>query len=180
MAPEAGLKTAWAKHLDPEQPLPEYPRPQLRRARWQNLNGRWEFAIRDGAAPRPADFEASIVVPFAVESALSGIMRAVQPEQRIWYRREFRAPELADDDQLRLHFGAVDWEAEVWLNGRPLGTHRGGYDPFHFDIGDALAPGELQELVVAVRDPTNRGPQPIGKQTLEPGGICYTAVTGIW
>ncbi len=180
MSPNTALRTAWAEDLDPEQPLPEYPRPQLRRKRWQNLNGRWEFAIRDGDAPQPTSFETRIVVPFAVESALGGVARAVQPEERVWYRREFRAPELAEDEQLLLHFGAVDWEAEVWLNGRRLGSHCGGYDPFHFDLSDALAPGEVQELVVGVRDPTNRGPQPIGKQTLEPGGICYTAVTGIW
>ena len=178
--PTNPLRSRWAAAVDPDRPLPEYPRPQLRRERWQNLNGRWQLAMADRDAPRPEVFDHTIVVPFAVESELGGVTRAVRPEQRVWYRRQFQPPSLAADERLLLHFGAVDWESEIRVNDRHVGRHRGGFDPFSFDITDALEGSGEQELVVAVWDPTDAGPQPVGKQSLEPALIQYTAVTGIW
>ena len=174
------LRTRWAADVDPAKVLPEYPRPQLRRERWMNLNGAWEYAIADSGAGRPAAFDGTILVPFSAESQLSGVTRAVSPTQRLWYRRTFEVGRRVAGERWLLHFGAVDWEARVWVNGRLIGTHRGGYDPFSFDITDALVPGGPQEIVVAVWDPTDQGQQPRGKQVLGPHGIMYTAVTGIW
>lgn len=173
------LRTRWATEVTPTHVLPEYPRPQMVRAAWTSLNGSWDYAIIARGAIRPSAWDGKILVPFAVESQLSGVQRAVSPTQQLWYRRTFAAPALPRGGRLLLHFGAVDWQATVWLNGTRLGMHRGGYDPFSFDVTDALRPGE-QELVVAVWDPTDTGPQPRGKQVLKPNGIWYTAVTGIW
>ena len=176
-----GLETRWTgEAASAAVPLPEYPRPQLRRERWTNLNGRWELAVSDRTAKRPDSFPERILVPFPVESALSGVRRAVTPEERVWYRRTFQPPALGSGERLLLHFGAVDWEATVWVNGVELGTHRGGYDAFAFDVTDALRAGADQEVVVSVWDPTDEGEQPRGKQVLRPRSIWYTAVTGIW
>ena len=173
------LRTRWAATVDPAHVLPEYPRPQMSRTAWVNLNGRWDYAITALTAPRPSIWDGKILVPFAVESQLSGVQRAVSPTQQLWYRRSFERPTLLQGGRLLLHFGAVDWQATIWLNGTMVGVHRGGYDPFTLDVTDALRPGS-QELVVAVWDPTDSGPQPRGKQVLKPEGIWYTAVTGIW
>ncbi len=178
--PATRLHTRWAKDVTPERVLPEYPRPQMVRPRWQNLNGSWELAIAPRMDPRPAAFPQQILVPFPIQSQLSGVAAAVGDDQRAWYRRVFRAPRLARGERLLLHFGAVDWETEVSVNGTSVGTHSGGYDPFTFDITTALKPAPEQELVVSVWDPTDRGPQPRGKQVTEPKSIWYTAVTGIW
>ena len=178
--PTPTLVTRWARDVAPGAVLPEYPRPQMARSAWQSLNGRWDYAIvaKDAAAPDRWDGE--ILVPFPVESQLSGVRRAIAPSQRLWYHRAFRAPRPQPGGRLLLHFGAVDWDATVFVNGRPVGEHHGGYDPFTFDITDALAgPGD-QQLVVGVWDPTDSGPQPRGKQVLKPHGIMYTAVTDIW
>jgi beta-galactosidase/beta-glucuronidase len=174
------LTTPWTSQVDPANPRPEHPRPQLTRRQWVNLNGLWDYAIVPRDAPRPAQFEGKILAPFAVESALSGVKRPVTPEQRLWYRRTFTPPRLEKGGRLLLHFEAVDWRAEVFVNGRQAGIHEGGYDPFSFDITPALKGAGPQELVVAVWDPTSQGNQPRGKQVLEPKGIWYTAVTGIW
>lgn len=175
------LKTRWAKDVDPKRPLPEYPRPQMAREGWQNLNGLWDYAILPKDSPRPEKFDGQILVPFPVESALSGVMKRVGPDQRLWYRLKFQ-PSLNCTAQERrlLHFGAVDWETKVWLNGREIGEHRGGYDPFTFDITDAVSGKGEQELVVSVWDPSDAGPQPRGKQVNKPHGIYYTPATGIW
>jgi hypothetical protein len=179
--PATHLKTKWAADMKPDNPLPEYPRPQLARKQWVNLNGPWTYAIVDAAAPRPASFDKRIVVPFPVESQLSGAGEWVAPNQRLWYRRTFATPPVANGQRLLLNFGAVDWEAEVFVNGTRVGAHTGGYDPFTFDITGALKRDVAeQELVVAVRDPTDEGQQPRGKQVRRPRSIFYTEVTGIW
>jgi hypothetical protein len=178
--PSTRLQTRWASQVTPNRVLPEYPRPQMARKQWTNLNGSWNYAITAKDAPRPASFGGRIVVPFAVESQLSGVGAWVSPEQTLWYRRTFVAPRPAGY-RLLLNFGAVDWEAIVYVNGTSARVHRGGFDPFTIDITDHLMPGNVeQELVVAVRDPTDAGEQPRGKQVRRPRGIWYTAVTGIW
>lgn len=174
------LSTPWTEDVDKQAPLPEYPRPQLRRDRWQNLNGLWDYTVTPREAPAPVHYDGSIVVPFAIESRLSGVQRKLLPDDRLWYRRLFEAPPLNSNERLILHFGAVDWEAEVWLNGARIGVHQGGFDPFSFDVTEAVIEGNAQELVVAVWDPTNTGPGAVGKQHLVPHGIRYTAVSGIW
>jgi len=179
-AAQGRLTTRWAKDVSPQNAHPEYPRPQMVRKGWRNLNGLWEYAIRPRSEERPAAFDGQILVPYPVESALSGVMRPVSPDQRLWYRRTFELPSAWEGKRILLHFGAVDWEATVWVNGRKAGEHRGGYDPFAIDITEAVKPIQAQEIVVAVFDPTNTGTQPRGKQVLKPGGIWYTATTGIW
>src|SRR5713226_7307506 len=173
------LATKWAKDVVPDKVHPEYPRPQMVRKDWQNLNGLWQLAFAKEGEPAPfgKDLPERILVPFPVESALSGVMKRAE---RLWYRRSFTVPKGWHGMGVLLHFGAVDWEATIWLNGTKLGQHRGGYDAFSFDITDALNPGGDQELIVGVWDPTDRGTQPRGKQVNKPQGIYYTPTTGIW
>ncbi|MCG6986892.1 MAG: hypothetical protein LJF06_01710 [Gemmatimonadetes bacterium] len=178
-APASHLVTRWAADVDTAHPLPEYPRPQMVRPDWTSLNGWWDYAVRDSAASRPDTWDGRILVPFPIESQLSHVTRKVAPDQRLWYHRTFRASQ-PPGGRLLLHFGAVDFDAVVYVNGRRVGEHRGGYDPFTFDITDALAPGAVQDLVVSVWDPTDAGQQPRGKQVRRPHGIWYTSVTGIW
>jgi hypothetical protein len=215
------LMTEWAAKVSPDAPLPEYPRPMLRRGEWLNLNGLWDYAITpatdaDAASQRdanfafpaagaplpvdaPAAFAGKILVPFCVESALSGVGRTVGPERVLWERREFALPAAWAGRRVLLHFGAVDWKAEVWLDGKFVGGHLGGHTPFSLDITGALEGGDVtggdansvtgggaagaprtHTLLVRVWDPTDAGWQPRGKQTRRPGGIMYSAVTGIW
>ena len=173
------LATRWTKDVNPENAWPAYPRPQLEREQWQTLNGLWDYAILPLEKEKPDTFDGKILVPYPVESALSGVMKKVSPEQQLWYRTVFSLPEAWDNKRVLLHFEAVDWETEAWLNGQPAGKHRGGYDPFSFDITSQLRAGD-NELLLRVWDPTDKGWQPVGKQVLEPGGIFYTSVTGIW
>jgi hypothetical protein len=178
--PAAGpLMTRWARDVSPERVHPEYPRPQLVRKNWMNLNGLWQlaFAKKDETPPLGKDLPERILVPFPVESALSGVMKRAD---RLWYRRTFTVPSAWSGRRVLLHFGAVDWETRVWLNGKNLGEHRGGYDPFQFDVTPALKGSGPQELVVGVWDPTDGGTQPRGKQVNRPSGIYYTPTTGIW
>ncbi|WP_206108242.1 glycoside hydrolase family 2 protein [Paludisphaera soli] len=178
---QAALKTRWADQVDPATVHSEYPRPQLVRERWVNLNGLWDHAVRPSAEARPEAFDGPILVPFPIESALSGVKKAVKPDETLWYRRTFDLQEPAAGTRFLLHFGAVDWAATVTVNGKEVGSHKGGFDPFTFDVTDALDfSKEAQEVVVAVTDPTDTGSQPRGKQVLKPEGIWYTAVTGIW
>jgi beta-galactosidase/beta-glucuronidase len=180
---EGPLLTRWAKDVSPENIHPEYPRPQMRRKKWLNLNGLWEYAIRGKNASKPATGDGQILVPFPVESALSGVTRRVGQRNRLWYRRTFEIPEEwsgASQQRILLHFGAVDWETTVWVNGKQVGSHRGGYDPFTFDITDAINKRGTQDIVVAVWDPADAGTQPRGKQVCNPDGIWYTPTTGIW
>ena len=169
--PAAGpLKTRWAKDVSPTNALPEYPRPQMVRKDWLNLNGLWDIKLGDGT-------ESKILVPFAIQSALSGVMKHAD---RVTYRRSFEIPKGWSGQKVLLHFGAVDWESTVFVNGKKIGVHRGGYDAFSFDITDALKGEGAQEITVDVFDPTDLGGQPRGKQKLKPGSIMYTATTGIW
>jgi hypothetical protein len=174
------LTTPWTDQVTPEKVHPEYPRPQMVRKDWTNLNGLWDYAIRPRGEAAPAEWNEKILVPFPIESALSGVMKKVGVENRLWYRRTFGAAKPADGGRLLLHFGAVDWRCEVWINGRSAGGRQGGYDRFSLDITDFLLPQDEQEIVVAVWDPSDRGYQPRGKQVTEPRGIWYTSVTGIW
>jgi len=172
--------TRWAKDVSPGNVLPDYPRPQMVRNEWLNLNGLWEYAIAaDGQGP-PDRFDGRILVPFAVESALSGVGQALLPAQRLWYRRTFDLPSAWRGLKTLLHFGAVDYEATVWVNGHPVGTHCGGYTPFSFDITNQVHEGTENEILVSVWDPTDTGDQERGKQVLRPNTIWYTAVSGIW
>jgi len=172
--------TRWAKQVSPDNVHVEYPRPQMVRKNWWNLNGLWEYAIQPKDEPQPKNFDGQILVPFPAESALSGVMKPVGEENRLWYRRTFEIPRKWVNQSVLLHFGAVDWDTTVWINGKKVGSHRGGYDPFTFDITDALNDAGKQEIILSVWDPTNTGYQPRGKQVKKPGGIWYTAVTGIW
>lgn len=174
------ITTEWAAEVDPSAPLPEYPRPQMARENWVNLNGRWDYSIEAAGTTAPAEYDGKILVPFAVESALSGVGKRVGKDNNLWYRTSFTVPRSMRRQEVLLHFGAVDWHAEVFVNGEKAGEHKGGYDPFTFNITSLLDGRGEQELVVKVWDPTNDGPQPRGKQVKDPEGIWYTPVTGIW
>jgi len=175
------LMTRWAKDVSPDRAHPEYPRPQMVRKEWKNLNGLWQYAVAEtlDAPPAGKDLADRILVPFPIASSLSGVGKRAQ---RLWYRRTFTVEDswTAGGGRVWLHFGAVDWEASVYVNGKKLGSHRGGYDAFSFDVTDALKAGQANELLVGVFDPTDKGPQARGKQVSNPRGIWYTPTTGIW
>jgi hypothetical protein len=174
------IMTKWAKNLTPDNVHSEYPRPQMIRKDWLNLNGLWEYAITTKDASQPDTFDGHILVPFAAESALSGVMKDVGPDKCLWYKRTFDVPKKWNKKRTLLNFGAIDWQATVWLNGKELGTHKGGYDPFTFEITDALKDNNPHQIVIKVWDPIDKGYQPRGKQVANPHGIWYTSVTGIW
>jgi len=174
------IKTAWAEKVDPLNPLPEYPRPQMVRSEWKNLNGLWEYAITPQSGTLPGTFQGKILVPFAVESALSGVNKPVGPDNALWYRTRFTIPSTFKKKNIILHFGAVDWLSAIYINGVKAGTHQGGYDPFWFNITELIKGNGPQTLELKVTDPVDKGPQPRGKQVLNPSGIWYTSVTGIW
>jgi len=176
---EAPLMTKWAEKVNPDAPLPEYPRPQMVRDEWMNLNGIWEYKSgnENDAVPAGESLSGKILVPYPVESALSGVM---EHHERLWYRKLFEVPSDWSGKRVLLHFGAIDWESEIYINGTSLGIHKGGYDPFYFDITPYLTGSGEQELIVRVYDPTNSYGQARGKQTLLPGGIMYTCTSGIW
>ncbi|WP_455499149.1 sugar-binding domain-containing protein [Coprobacter sp.] len=176
---QAPIMTKWAKEININSPHPEYPRPQMERSMWTNLNGVWEFQRSAGTNEKPPfgkKLDEKILVPFPVESALSGIMEQLN---RFWYRRTFKIPSDWDGKKILLHFGAVDYEAEVFVNGKKIGLHKGGYLPFNFDITDVVK-NEENELLVRVYDPTDKGGQPRGKQDSIQKGIMYTPTSGIW
>lgn len=160
--------------------LPEYPRPIMERNEWKNLNGLWEYAITDLGGNVPAHFDGQILVPFAVESSLSGVGQRVGAKKELWYSRSFEVPVAWKNKNVLLHFGAVDWKADIWVNDVKVGSHTGGFTPFSFDITAALSGKGNNKLVVKVWDPTDEGYQPRGKQVNNPEGIWYTPVTGIW
>lgn len=174
------IKTQWAEQVNPKSVLPEYPRPLMERSEWQNLNGEWEYAIKPIGEVEPASFDGNILVPFAVESSLSGVQKEVGEKNELWYKRSFTVPAKWKGKDVMLNFGAVDWKAEVFVNDVLVGSHKGGYTPFSFNITPFLKGSGAQKLVVRVWDPSDKGYQPIGKQTSNPQGIWYTSVTGIW
>lgn len=172
------LKTRWASEITPENVWQEYPRPQMYRLYWENLNGLWDYAIRPKGENNIGEFDGKILVPFCVESSLSGVQKYVGKDKELWYQREFDYT-LYGKEHLLLHFGAVDWECDVWVNDIKVGSHTGGYTPFTFDITQAVKK-KGNVLKVRVWDPTDQGEQPCGKQHVKPHGIWYTPVTGIW
>lgn len=174
------IMTSWGENLDPEKVWQEYPRPQMVRADWMNLNGLWDYAIQAKAEPRPKKFQGSILVPFCVESALSGVGKSLMPDERLWYRRSFSLPADWKGRQVILNFEAVDWSAVVYVNGAWVGAHKGAYDRFSFDITPYLKDKGAQEVVVAVDDPSSFESQARGKQQMPQQGIWYTPVSGIW
>lgn len=174
------IKTKWAEQINPQNVLPEYPRPQLERTDWVNLNGEWEYAIKPKGEVEPNSFDGNILVPFAVESSLSGVQKEVGENNELWYKRSFAVPANWKNKDVVLNFGAVDWKADVFVNDILIGSHQGGFTPFSFNITPYLTGKSNQKLVVRVGDPSDRGYQPRGKQTSNPEGIWYTPVTGIW
>ena len=173
------IKTKWAQEIDVDNVLPEYPRPIMERQDWMNLNGLWSYAVQPCGKASPASFDGQILVPFAIESSLSGVGRTLGAENELWYQRDFSVPGKWSGKRVLLHFGAVDWKADVWVNGIKVGTHTGGFAPFSFDITAALQKGS-NRLTVKVWDPTDKSYQPRGKQVSSPEGIWYTPVSGIW
>lgn len=175
------IKTTWAEQVNPQQVLPEYPRPIMERADWQNLNGEWDYAIRPKGEVEPATFDGKILVPFAVESSLSGVQQLVGEQNELWYKRTFQVPATWKGKEILLHFGAVDWQADVFVDDVLIGSHVGGYTPFSLNVTPYLsAKSTTHKLVVRVWDPSDKGYQPRGKQVSNPEGIWYTPVTGIW
>lgn len=174
------IASPWGEKVDPKQPLPEYPRPQLvRDNNWKNLNGLWNYAItKKENTAIPTTWDGKILVPFAIESSLSGVGKTVGEENYLWYHTTIDIGKLKNT--ILLHFGAVDWRTDVYVNGTLAGTHEGGFNPFSFDITSFLKKGTKQEIALRVWDPSDKGPQPRGKQVVKPSGIWYTPVTGIW
>ncbi|WP_462342117.1 glycoside hydrolase family 2 protein [Phocaeicola plebeius] len=176
---EGRISTQWSEQVNPDNVLPEYPRPIMERTEWKNLNGLWDYAIIEKGKHTPSVFDGKILVPFAVESSLSGVGKTVGAEKELVYRRSFDVPSSWKGKRVLLHFGAVDWKTDVWVNDVTVGSHTGGFTPFSFDITEALQ-RKNNTLLVKVWDPTDKGYQPRGKQVSRPEGIWYTPVTGIW
>ena len=173
------IMTDWASQVSPDNALPEYPRPMMVRSDWQNLNGLWQYAITPKGEKAPKNYDGDILVPFCIESALSGVQKEVGADNALWYSKSFSVPSKWKNGRVLLHFGAVDWMTDVWVNGVKVGSHTGGYAPFTFDITQALQSKD-NEIVMRVWDPTDVSYIPRGKQVRKPSGIWYTSVTGIW
>ncbi len=176
---KGNIETRWAKDVDSENALPEYPRPNMVRSNWKNLNGLWKYALTS-IGNKPKKYQGNILVPYPIESSLSGVHQMVNESEELWYKRSFVIPKEWEGKNILLHFEAVDWKTTVWVNGEKLGEHNGGYDPFSYDITYALKGEQDQEIIISVWDPTDKGSQPCGKQVQNPEGIFYTPVSGIW
>jgi len=174
------IKTTWSENIDPNNILQEYPRPILVRKKWKNLNGLWNYSITGKGQSKPKSYDGKILVPFAIESSLSGVQKRINEDNELWYHHTFNVPRSWRKKQIILHFGAVDWESELWINDQKVGSHYGGYDPFAFNITPYLKKGKFQKLELKVWDPTDDGFQPRGKQIKSPRGIWYSPVSGIW
>ena len=174
------IMTPWAADVNPQKPWDVYPRPIMERSAWENLNGLWQYAIVPQSASCPSDWQGEILVPFAVESSLSGVGKKMKNDEALWYQRSFTVPSAWKGKDVMLNFDAVDWACDVWVNGVKVGSHKGGYTPFSLNITPALNVKGANELTVRVTDPTDAGYQPRGKQVNRPEGIWYTSVTGIW
>lgn len=179
--PEKGLlMTRWSADVEPGKTWTEYPRPQMERGNWVNLNGLWDYAITDTASDVPAHWDGKILVPYPIESALSGVMKRVSAAEKIWYQRILKVPAQLRSKRVLLNFEAVDWETHVFIDGEEVGMHQGGYDPFSVDITSHIKPGIRHKLTLSVWDPSTEGYQPVGKQFTKTGGIWYTPSSGIW
>ena len=174
------IKTKWGENINPNNVLQEYPRPILVRNDWKNLNGLWDYTITSKGENKPENYDGEILVPFPIESSLSGVRKRISKEQELWYHKNFQIPKKWKSKEIIIHFGAVDWESELWINDINVGLHKGGYDPFSFNITPYLRKGKNQKLELRVWDPTDDGFQPRGKQIKNPKGIWYTPVSGIW
>ena len=173
------IKTKWGNNLKPENVWQEYPRPQLERKDWLNLNGIWHYSITDIGSKKPEKFDQNILVPFCLESSLSGVMKPLNETQILWYYKEFEIPKKWKDKNIIIHFNAVDWKSELYINDDKIGEHYGGYSEFNFDITKNLKTGK-NKIILKVWDPSDTGYQPIGKQCLDPKVIWYTSISGIW
>ena len=173
------IKTKWGINLNPDKVWQEYPRPQLQRKDWLNLNGFWYYSITDINSPKPEVFDKKILVPFCLESSLSGVMKNINEKQIIWYSKEFEVPEKWKDKNIIIHFNAVDWKCELYINKTIIGSHSGGYSEFKFDITKYLKE-DKNEIILKVWDPSDLGYQPVGKQSSNPNSIWYTSISGIW
>ena len=173
------IKTKFANKVNPLNPLPEYPRPTLIRGAWQNLNGLWDYAITGITDKEPAAYQGKILVPFPLESSMSGVMKAFTPTDVLWYKTSFNSS-LSSNERLILHFGAVDYESHVFINGHLVGDHKGGYNRFSFDITNNIIPNKTNTLVVKVIDKTTVGAQPSGKQNLKPAGSSTIYCSSIY
>ncbi|MBW8685573.1 sugar-binding domain-containing protein [Chitinophaga rhizophila] len=173
------IESRWSKDVVPDAPLSDYPRPQLQRPNWESLNGLWDCSIVDDHESVPSAFLDKILVPYPIESSLSGVKKTLMPYQAIWYRKSFKTPFQLNGRKLLLHFGAVDYQATVYLNGKEIGQHSGGYTSFTFDLTKFLRK-DSNEILVKVIDPTDQGSGPHGKQVIRPGEIYYTSSSGIW
>ena len=173
------IKTKWGKNLDPNKVWQEYPRPQLERKQWLNLNGIWSYSITDVNSQKPDNFDGEILVPFSIESSLSGVMKSLNEKQILWYYKEFEIPDNWKDKNIIIHFNAVDWICELYINDNKIGEHSGGYSEFSFDITKNIKEGK-NKILLKVFDPSDKGYQAVGKQTLNPNVIWYTSISGIW
>lgn len=179
-AAPVSLTTPWGEKVTPENAWREYPRPQMKREAWVNLNGLWDYTVQKKGEKAPASYTGQILVPFCIESSLSGVGKPLLPSEELWYNKKFSLPADWSGKQVVIHFDAVDYETKLWVNGKKVGEHKGGSDPFSFNLTPFLTKKGEQEIVMSVWDPTDTDLQPRGKQSLEPKGIWYTPVSGIW